>query len=70
MKGKIFVLCGKSASGKDTLMSKILGTAGTNKTIGCLPSITTRPMRKGEIEGKEYHLLVTQYLNSSLKKGA
>lgn len=70
MKGKIFVLCGKSASGKDTLMSKILGTAGTNKTIGCLPSITTRPMRKGEIEGKEYHFVSDSVFEQLTKEGS
>lgn len=69
MKGKIFVLCGKSASGKDTLMTKILGTSGTNKTIGSLPSITTRPMRKGEVEGKEYHFVSDKVFEQMIKEG-
>ena len=69
MKGKIFVLCGKSASGKDTLMTKILGTAGTNKTIGKLPSITTRPMRPGEVDGKEYHFVNEETFNTLVEEG-
>lgn len=69
MKGKIFVLCGKSASGKDTLLCKILGTAGTNKTIGSLPSVTTRPMRPGEQEGKEYNFVTDEVFEQLVREG-
>ena len=51
--GKIFYLMGKSASGKDSLFKKLSESApfGLRKVI----PYTTRPIRKGESEGVEYH---------------
>ena len=51
--GKIFYLIGKSASGKDTVYERLLG----EKQLGLKPLVlyTTRPMRAGEREGREYH---------------
>ena len=49
---KIYVLIGKSATGKDTLYRKLLEDA----RIDFRPIITytTRPIRKGEQNGVEY----------------
>lgn len=52
--GKLFVFLGKSASGKDTLFQKIMGK---NPQLKHVVSYTTRPIRKGEIEGREYHFV-------------
>ena len=47
---KLFVLVGKSCSGKTTILNEVL-----NKLeIPVLMSYTTRPPRNGEIDGKEY----------------
>ena len=46
------ILCGKAASGKDHLR-KILEGRGFNYGV----SYTTRPPRKGEIDGKDYYFL-------------
>lgn len=51
--GKIFVLIGKSASGKDTVYAKLLADEKLNLKPYLL--CTTRPMREGETEGVEYH---------------
>lgn len=67
MKGKIFVICGKSASGKDTLVKKILSTGGTNTTIGLLPSITTRPKRPGEKD--EYMFVNNETFDKMVAQG-
>lgn len=50
MRGKIFVLCGKSASGKDTVYRAI------QEELKLIPiiSTTTRPMRPSEQDGREY----------------
>ncbi len=51
--GKIFCVMGKSATGKDTIYQKLL-----HENILQLKRIipyTTRPIREGEIEGREYH---------------
>lgn len=52
MKNKIVVLYGKSASGKDTILQELL-TKGFQPII----SHTTRPMREGEVDGKDYHFI-------------
>lgn len=50
--GKIFYIMGKSASGKDTIYRRLIG----EKEFGLRPLIpyTTRPMRSGEENGKDY----------------
>ena len=50
----VLALFGKSASGKDSLQSAL-----TQKFANCHPiiSCTTRPMREGEHDGKDYHFL-------------
>ena len=53
--GKIFYLMGKSSSGKDTLYKKL------NEENRCglksIVSYTTRPIRGGEQDGREYHFV-------------
>ena len=51
---KVFLLVGKSASGKDTFMNMLLSDF---KEIKPLVSHTTRPMRTGEEDGKTYHFV-------------
>lgn len=48
---RIFYIMGKSASGKDSIYRDILGSSGLRPII----LYTTRPMRTGEVDGKEYH---------------
>lgn len=50
--GHIFVIIGKSATGKDTLYAKIMKEPGLG--LKTLVSYTTRPMREGEQDGREY----------------
>lgn len=51
--GKMIYLMGKSSSGKDTIYKHLLDwDAGKLKKIVLY---TTRPIRKGEIEGEEYY---------------
>lgn len=52
--GKLFVFMGKSASGKDTLYREILKQ---NPAVMPVIPYTTRPVRAGEIQGKEYHFV-------------
>lgn len=50
--GKIFVLMGKSATGKDTVFKRLIGMKelGLHTVVG----YTTRPIRRGEADGREY----------------
>ena len=51
--GKIFYIMGKSSSGKDTIYSRLLQDSELG--LSRIVLYTTRPMREGETEGKEYH---------------
>lgn len=50
--GKIFCMMGKSSSGKDTLYQQILDHEGL--LLKSIVLYTTRPIRSGERDGKEY----------------
>ena len=53
-KYKVIAICGKSASGKDTLLRyTIMNYMWLHKIINC----TTRPPRENEVDGKNYHFL-------------
>lgn len=52
--GKIFYICGKSSSGKDTVYKMIQEEIPDLKTIVLY---TTRPIREGEREGVEYYFV-------------
>ena len=51
--GKIFCVMGKSATGKDTIYQKLLHENELN--LQRIIPYTTRPIREGEVEGREYH---------------
>lgn len=53
--GKIFYIMGKSSSGKDTIYRRIQEENELN--LGKLVLYTTRPIRDGEKEGREYHFV-------------
>lgn len=53
-KYKIIAICGKSASGKDTLLHKVVKH---NRDVHEIISCTTRPPREGEIHGVNYFFL-------------
>lgn len=57
--GKLFIFMGKSASGKDTLYQKIMER---NPELKSVIPYTTRPVRRGETEGKEYHFVTEEQL--------
>lgn len=64
--GKLYILMGKSASGKDTLYHQIMK---------CHPELlpvvpyTTRPLRAGEKEGREYHFVTEEEFRKFESRG-
>lgn len=64
---KIFVVMGKSASGKDT----IYGELAKDDTLGLREVViyTTRPIREGEQEGVTYHFVTEDRLKTLLQEG-
>ena len=53
--GKLFCIIGKSGAGKDTVFSGI--TENNMPQLQPVVTYTTRPKRKNETEGKEYHFV-------------
>ncbi|MGN1024685.1 MAG: guanylate kinase [Lachnospiraceae bacterium] len=67
MAGKIFCLIGKSASGKDTVYRDLIGDPSLS--LRSVTPYTTRPMRAGEMEGREYHFRSREAFERALKDG-
>ena len=65
--GKIFCVMGKSATGKDTIYQKLL----TESKLGLKRIIpyTTRPIREGEVPGREYHFCTEEDVQKLEKEG-
>lgn len=53
--GKIFVIMGKSASGKDTVYKMLLERF--QQELHTIVGYTTRPIREGEVDGVEYYFV-------------
>ncbi|HJB34031.1 MAG TPA: guanylate kinase [Candidatus Blautia merdipullorum] len=53
--GKIFYIMGKSSSGKDTIYKRLLGEQELK--LRNIILYTTRPMRQGEMPGREYYFV-------------
>ncbi|HXH32587.1 MAG TPA: guanylate kinase [Bacteriovoracaceae bacterium] len=57
MSGKMIVICAPSGTGKSTLLSRLKADIPELEwSISC----TTRPMRAGEVNGKDYHFIQTE----------
>ena len=63
---KIYVLMGKSATGKDTLYKKLLEDVRIN--FNPIITYTTRPIRKGEQNGAEYFFKTKEEYEKTSKK--
>ena len=53
--GKIYCIMGKSASGKDVIFKRLLKNESLK--LKNIVSYTTRPIRKKELDGVEYHFV-------------
>ena len=53
-KYRVIAICGKSASGKDTLLQRMVNQ---NPEVHEIVSCTTRPSREGEVDGINYFFL-------------
>ena len=63
----IFYVMGKSSSGKDTIYNRLVNDKELNlKTI---VGYTTRPMRHGELNGREYNFVTEEILSNLEKEG-
>ena len=65
--GKIFCVMGKSATGKDTIYQKLLNESKLD--LKRIIPYTTRPIREGEVEGREYHFCTEEDVQKLEKAG-
>src|SRR5476649_2151938 len=65
-RGLMFVLSSPSGAGKTTL-SRLLMARMPELSLSV--SVTTRPMRPGEIEGRDYYFIDKKKFDSMSKKG-
>ena len=60
----ITILCGKSASGKDTLQEEL-----KKEGFGNIVSTTSRPIRDGELNGREYNFTTKEQFLADIEAG-
>ena len=65
MDKRILIICGKSASGKDTLLNRVVDELGYKRII----STTTRPKRDGEVDGVDYHFVTEEEFKRKINNG-
>lgn len=63
--GKLLVVSGLPAAGKDTVISKFISK---NPNYKMIVSHTNRPIRKGEIKGINHHFVTTEEFELLIKK--
>ena len=64
MKKQVVAICGKSGSGKDTIMKEILKRYPNS--FKSIVSYTTRPKRENEIKGIDYHFISKQEMANKI----
>ena len=65
--GQIFIVMGKSATGKDTIYKRLVDSK--ELTLKTVVMYTTRPIRKAEVNGVEYHFVNEDKLEDLKKEG-
>lgn len=64
---KLFYMIGKSSTGKDTIYREVISRSDLD--LNPLVMYTTRPIREGETDGKEYHFVDENVLKELEKEG-
>lgn len=64
---KLYVIMGKSCSGKDTVFKKIMESDELN--MKSVIGYTTRPIRQGEVDGEEYFFKDRDFLEEAKERG-
>lgn len=64
-KGKIVIVSGPSGVGKNTILEEVFKDKDLNLVYSI--SMTTRPKREGEQEGKDYYFVSDEQFNDAIK---
>jgi guanylate kinase len=65
-RGIMLVLSSPSGAGKTTLSRRLLDT---DKSVELSVSVTTRPKRSGEVEGRDYHFIDQARFDAMVREG-
>ena len=65
-RGKMFVISAPSGAGKTTLLQTV---CAQNSTLKRAVTTTTRPMRDGEVDGRDYHFLTEADFQAKVEAG-
>lgn len=65
-KGKLIIVSAPSGAGKTTLVKHLLNSS---LNLGFSVSATSRPIRTGETDGKDYFFLTTEEFREKIKNG-
>ena len=71
-RGLMFILSSPSGAGKTTLSRRLLAQyndAAEHKRIAMSVSVTTRPMRSGEVQGKDYFFISEEQYRQMAARG-
>ncbi len=60
----LLIICGKMCSGKDTVVKRLI-----NKGFKKVVTYTTRPKRRGETDGVDYHFISTEEFKRRIQDG-
>ena len=66
-KGTLFIVSAPSGAGKTSLLKKLIGQ---DELLHVSLSYTTRPMRPGEVDGKDYHFVDHEGFLSKVEDGS
>lgn len=66
MSGRMIVICAPSGTGKSTLLSRL---KADHPELEWSVSCTTRSIRSGEVDGKDYHFISVEDFKQGIDKG-
>lgn len=66
MKGRILVVSGPSASGKDTILDALMERS---PLVSKVTTYTTRAQRDGEVNGEDYHFVTPEQFDRLIEEG-
>ena len=66
MSGRMIVICAPSGTGKSTLLSRL---QSDHPELEWSVSCTTRPMRAGEVHGKDYYFIPAEDFEQQISQG-
>ena len=64
--GRMVLISGPSGCGKSTIIQQLISDERVEFSV----SATTRPIRDGEVSGKDYHFLTTEEFRAKVEEGA